>query len=168
MSALQVHLAIVHFPVVGMLFVVLLLGFGLKWGDQRLINLGKVVLIACGIGAVIAYNSGPGAYEILKQSGALTKEIAEEHALMGKGAFVGMILLAVVAGRDLLQAYQDEKPTKFITPALLVLSILMSVFLGYTAHEGGEIRRPELQGIHHDKKTDAPSQQSIGVPTPNN
>lgn len=147
MNPVQIHLMLAHLPVVGLLAVVALLVVAITAKSELLFKTACGFLLACSLFAVGSYLSGPPSYEIIEAAHLAEEEIVERHALFGQISFVGMILLAAMTLGGIIQYFQGEAPGRAMRAALLAAAILMAAVLVWTAHEGGEIRHPELEQL---------------------
>jgi hypothetical protein len=147
MNPIQIHLMLAHLPVVGLLASVALLVIALFTKSELLFKTACGFLIACSLFAVGTYLSGPPSYEIVEAANLGSKEVVERHALFGQISFVGMILLAAATIGALIQYAQGDPPGRPIRWLLLFAAILLAIVLAWTAHEGGEIRHPELEHL---------------------
>jgi len=146
MNAAQLHLMTVHVPVLGAGLAAVLLAVGV-WRRNLLVEqLALFGLVVSALGAVTAYLSGPGAYEILDAGYVVDKALIEHHAVLGKAAFVGMAVLGVAAVTALLQHAQGEAPPRALNFVLVGGGLCLGWLLAWTAHEGGSIRHPEIRG----------------------
>ncbi|NJL28434.1 MAG: hypothetical protein HC897_11385 [Thermoanaerobaculia bacterium] len=145
MSAAQLHLLVVHLPVVGCLAALVLLAIG-EWRRSELVfQIACGFLLGCAAAAAVAYYSGPAAYEQLATVLEAEKTFIEDHAVLGRAAFVGMVIVGVVALQALLQYLQDEKPAPWLRWLLLVLTLAMCGLFAWAAHLGGLIRHVEVR-----------------------
>ena len=146
MIANWIHVIIVHFVVIGtpwLLYRVLV---------QRKIPLDSkqwkatyTALIILGITAGIAYFTGPEAAEWTKQVlEPYPQYHVEDHALWGRVAFVIQGIAALIGIMGWASILQEEKPYSRIPIILIVLLIINTFVLIYTAHLGGLIRRMDL------------------------
>jgi hypothetical protein len=146
MTATHLHLTVVHLPVVGCVFVAVLLAVALWRRSDLLFVTACCLLLACAGGAVAAYYSGPPAYEQVKQRLVDGEEAVEQHALLGRASFVGMILLGVLAIQALLRTAAGEGAAGWLRRVLLAGTLLLCWLLAWTAHLGGAVRHDELRG----------------------
>lgn len=147
MTAAYTHIVIVHLPVVGLVFTLVVMLLGLFFTDRRLILTGCAFTVVCAVGAVIAYGSGPPALEQLRAGfDNATVALAEQHAVIGRAAFIGAILAGIVALQALLRTAADEGPSPWLVRGLAALLIVVAVLMAWTAHLGGGIRHPEVRG----------------------
>jgi len=147
MNPVQIHLMLAHLPVVGMLASISLLIVAMAAKSELLFKTACGFILACALFAAGCYLSGPPSYEIIEAAELAEEEIVERHALFGQVSFVGMILLAAVTLAGIIQYFQGERPGRALRTALLAAAILMAGLLVWTAHEGGEIRHPELESL---------------------
>lgn len=111
-------------------------------GDLKVFYWGNILLA---VAASIAYFSGPATAEwVQQQVSNYSKDLIENHALLGRIGFTTSILSGVLGIMAVANYAQGEKPHKSI-PWILVFILLITLLLfAYTAHLGGLIRRPDL------------------------
>lgn len=145
MNPLQLHLLVVHLPVLACPAAAGLVLVSRIVRSEILFKTACVFLLIAFIGGGAAFFSGPAAYEGIEVDAA-TKELIEEHAALGKGAFMGLVLLGLAALLALLQYPQGERPAPWLRWVLLIASLLMTALLAWAAHQGGLASHPELRG----------------------
>ena len=102
-------------------------------------------LILSGVIAAIAYFTGPTAADWTKLAlDPYPQEHVEDHALWGRVAFVIQVVVALIGIMGWASILQDEKPDKKIFFVLIVLLLINTSTLFYTAHLGGFVRRMDL------------------------
>lgn len=152
MSAQQLHLIVAHLPVIGLPVVLFVYGFALRWHDERLQKLCWLLIIGFAASSAVSYFSGPAAFELLDAAGkvdAATRAISEEHALLGRGAFAAMVLLALGCVVAFLGYLQEAPPSRGLRVGIAVAGWVVVLLLAWTAHEGGELRHVELRHGEH-------------------
>ncbi|MCB1164011.1 MAG: hypothetical protein R3C71_11745 [Candidatus Krumholzibacteriia bacterium] len=147
MSAAQLHLLLVHLPVLACPAAAALLIASRIAANETLLKTACVTLVLGTLAATGAYFSGPPAYESLQLAPGPTRELVEAHAALGKGAFMGLVLLGLAALLALLQYPQGERPAPWLRWTLLAASLLLAWLLAWTAHQGGLIRHEELRAL---------------------
>ncbi len=145
MSAAHLHLMVVHLPVVlcplGILFLLI---DSLRGHDRSMT--GFVLLLSAAVLGVVAYYSGPSAYEQLEGVLLTEKEWVEQHAVAGRAAFVTLILAGVLALQAVLRELQEEPVSKGLRWAVVVMALIACYCSVWAAHLGGKIRHPEMRG----------------------
>jgi hypothetical protein len=147
MNAAQVHLMVVHVPVVGLLGVALLLALGLLTRNEGMLRAGHGFLLLCTACAAAAYVSGPWAWEIISGAAEGATDLVASHAVLGRALLVGLVLASIVALNALLQAAQGMATPRW-QHALILGSVLpLAALAAWTAHSGGLIRHPEVRAV---------------------
>lgn len=144
MNAAQVHLMTAHLPVVGVPFAAILLLAGIVGKSHTLWLTSCWALVATMILAAFPYFSGPSAYSWLAERPEIEPSLVESHAIVARGASLGLVVLGALALSAILREWQGEVGGRIFKVLLLVGAILISYALGWSAHLGGLIRHPEL------------------------
>ncbi len=140
----QLHLLFNHLPVMGSLFTLLLLLWGLirKSSEIKKVALGAMVLVA--LSALPAYFTGEPAEEVIEKMPGFEEAYVEEHEGMGSFALYSAIGMGIVALVGLLLSRGRELHLGVALVAL-VANLFVAGVMGYTAHLGGMIRHPEIR-----------------------
>jgi len=146
-SAVQLHLLVVHLPVLACPAAAVLLLLARLLRNETLFQTGAAFLVVAALAATAAYFSGPPAYESLALPAGAERELAEAHAALGKGAFMGLVLAGLAALLALLQYPQGERPAPWLRWVLFAAALVLAWLLAWTAHQGGLIRHPELRAL---------------------
>lgn len=102
-------------------------------------------MIVLGVISAIAYFTGPKAADWTKEVLAnYSQDLVEDHALWGRVAFVLQVIAALLGVMSWASIWQEEVPDGRIPKVLMVLMIINTLLLLYTAHLGGYIRRMDL------------------------
>lgn len=142
MSAAQLHLGLVHFPVVGSFFSLILLALALRQRSDLLFRVGCGFTVFCALAAAASYFTGGEAFEALRAE--LNSDVVEQHALIARGAFLLYTLGGVLALVALLQELQGESVGRGMRWLLPAINGAVFGLLLWVAHLGGLIRHPEL------------------------
>jgi len=138
----QLHLALVHIPVVGALFSLVLFALALRFHSDLVFRIACGFTVFCAVAAALSYFSGGEALELLKAD--LDKDIVEDHALVARGAFLLYTLTGIGALVALLQELQDEPAAPALRWGLLACNLIVFGVLLWAAHLGGLIQHPEI------------------------
>ena len=145
MSAVHLHLLIVHLPVVACPLALVLLAVGHARDRPSLARAGHVTIMIAAAAGIVAYYSGPSAYEQLADRLVADKAWVEQHAVIARLAFVGLVVLGVVTIQVLLQEAQGDTPSPWMRRGLVVGTAILCWVLAWTAHLGGQIRHVEIR-----------------------
>lgn len=148
MSVAQGHLILVHWPVIGLPILAGVLAACLVWPTATLRRVAYVLLGVVVVLGSLAYLTGPPTDEEYTEQGILTAEaaeIVEDHGLLGRAVFTGLLLVGAVGLAFGLREARGEAPGRALLGIVLAAVLALAVLAGFTAHLGGSIRRPELR-----------------------
>ena len=141
-----IHIIIVHLTVIGT-----------PWLAYRILTHRQIPmdskpwkgtfigLITLAIITGVAYFTGPKAVDWTKQVlESFPQDQVEDHALWGRIAFVIQSITGLLGVMGLASILQEDKPDRKIRSLLIVLLIVNTMIIMYTAHQGGLIRRMDL------------------------
>ena len=156
MNGTHLHLAVSHFPVVGMIigFLVYVVGLIKKNDEVIKVSLGLFVLNL--IFVAPTYFSGEGAEEIIEHLPGFNETFIEKHealAPFAAGAVVWVGVLSIVG----LFLYRINKPISQIVKNIFLIFVLSACgLLIWTANRGGQIHHEEIRSMG---VTDPPGRQ---------
>lgn len=142
MNWAQLHLALVHIPVVGALFCAATLLLARLYRSDLLFRIGCGFTVFCAVAAALSYFTGGEAFELLRAE--VDNDVVEEHALVARGAFLLYTLVGLVGLVSLLQHVQGESVPEALRRALLVGNVVVLAVLIWAAHLGGLIQHAEI------------------------
>ena len=147
MSWIEVHLAVNHLPVIGTWVAAALLAWGVlvKKEDVRRVALQVLVLVA--LSAVPAYLSGSRAEESAEHLSGVSSADVGDHEEAAGIALGSCLLLGLSASAALLLFRQPRQVPLPWLGGVLVLAVLCSGVLAWTARLGGRIRHPEIRDV---------------------
>ncbi len=158
MDWVHLHLALNHLPVVGVLFIFLLLVLGICRGSEELKRLALQLGVALFIVAMIVKFSGEqSAEKLFAEPDAATKPLISAHEDSADQAVTGAFLLGVVSAIGLWKSRRTRVLSGWVTTAATVFCFVTILLLARSANSGGQIAHPEI-------RASAPS--SEGVPNP--
>jgi len=143
----QTHMLVNHFPVMGSLFSLLVLGGGFLLRSVTVRRTGMALLMFSALMAVPAQLSGEPAEEVIEHLPGVSESFIHDHE---EAAELGFVLMAVagvaaVAGLAAGRMRKDSIESK-VQVAALMISLVAAGALGRAAHLGGLIRHTELRG----------------------
>ena len=141
----QMHLALNHMPVVGVMMglLVLLSGYGLK---QLLVKrTGLALILFAALTALPAYFSGEPAEEIVEHKPGVAKHDIHEHEESAEVALVFSLIGGAIAGGALIAGLKKRGIESKATAAAGLVSLVTAALMVNTAHLGGMIRHDELR-----------------------
>ncbi|MGK2858596.1 MAG: hypothetical protein ACSLFQ_15450 [Thermoanaerobaculia bacterium] len=144
MSAVEIHLALNHVPVVGYAGVLAILIWGLFRRSEEVQRLALAACVAVALITVAVYRTGEPAEDVAEKLPGVTHEVIEEHEEAAEYAFIASSVCGVAALLGLIFWKKPERRL-FAVRATVVLCIATAVMIGRTAMLGGQIRHTELR-----------------------
>jgi len=146
MNGAQIHLAVNHLPVVGVLiaFLVMLAGTILK--NEVVKKTGLAILVFAAVAVAPAYLSGEEAEEVVEHKPGVSESLIHDHE---ESAELSLVFTALSGGVAALALFLGRKRNGELSKKTAVgamgLSAVTVVLLAYTAHLGGMIRHDEIR-----------------------
>ena len=143
MNAAHLHIILVHFPVIMIPLGAILLALGIWKSNLTLRNTAYCFFI---VGAAIggaAFLLGEGAEEIVEHLAGAVESAIEPHEEAAEFALWFTVALGIASLSALAAARFSPSLTPRAQVPILVLALVTSGMLGYTAQLGGMIRHPE-------------------------
>jgi len=150
MDQVHIHLLIVHLPLFGAFFGLLVLAHGL-WhkSDQTAIAAYNVFIVSA-IGAAIAKFTGEGAEEAVEHIPGVLESAIEVHEDAGFWAFVTMLVLGTFSVLAIYLSHTKSKHIGKTSRIILVLAVFCLVAVGRAAYLGGQIRHTEITDVKQE------------------
>ncbi|NCT17904.1 MAG: hypothetical protein COZ75_01270 [Flavobacteriaceae bacterium CG_4_8_14_3_um_filter_34_10] len=145
MNDAHLHLAINHFPIIGLTIGILVLLFGFLFKNNTIKLTALAIFIFSAITAIIANYTGEGAEEFIENIPGIGENFIETHE---EAAEVFLIFMLILGGASLITFFLTIKKMNiaiygYILVALLAISsALASINVGTS---GGEIRHTEIR-----------------------
>ena len=139
----HVHLALNHVPVLGTVFLFLLLVVGLLKRSHEIQKLAFQGFVLLTIATIPIKMTGDFAAE--KASSDWDKALILKHEESADQATAGIFFLGVAALAGLIGSRKKSEFPVWAISLVLVLSLLTMVLMNRTAHAGGLINHPELR-----------------------
>lgn len=144
MDSTYFHLVLSHFPIIGTMFGVMLLAYGVYSKNNLFKKAGLITFIAAALVAIPAFLTGDGAAEAVKQLKTIPQNLIDNHEELGEKAIWIVEALGLLSLIAFYMDYKKDKRFRTACTVILIVSILtfvMMVFVGYT---GGRIRLSEI------------------------
>ena len=151
MDQAHIHLLIVHLPLFGAFFGMLVLAHGLWHKSEQTSIAAFNVFIISAIGAAIAKFTGEGAEEAVEHIPGVLESAIELHEDAGFWAFVSMLVLGVASVLAIFLTRTKSTFSITMTRIVLVLAAFCLVVVGRAAYLGGQIRHTEISGVVVDQ-----------------
>lgn len=143
MNWAHIHLILNHIPVLGTLFGMALLGWGIVRRNESVQRAALTTFVIIALVAIGVYLTGEPAEETVEHLVDTASQAIETHEAAALLALVGIELLGATA----LAALLWRRPVSFsvLTRSSLVLALVTAGLMAWTANLGGRIRHLELR-----------------------
>ena len=145
MNWVHLHLALNHIPVLGTLFVGILLTTALVKRNEELTRLSLVWFVALTIVALPIKFTGDFAYTAVVDSEWLSTDRVASHEQAADQATTGMFLLGLVAALGLFRGRGHRSIPRWLIAATAILAMVTFALMARTANLGGQLRHEEIR-----------------------
>jgi len=153
MNPAQVHLALNHFPIIGLFIVLLFLAYGVFSKNTSTLRISLWLLVFIALITIPVFYSGEPAEEIIEETTNVSHKIIHEHEEAGELAFLVMEGLGILAIVGLFMLSRDK-----LSPGLQYLilgaGIITLLLMARVGKLGGEIMHPETGIELHEEHAD--------------
>lgn len=145
MNAIYLHLILNHIPVLGTIFCLFFMLYAVISKNKQLQQIISFLLILISIISLPVFFSGHNAHETLEKLPEISKDAIENHENAALPALIAIEVTGVIALTSIIASKQFGQSSKYLTTAVLALSIVSAFLLSKAAYTGGHIRHPELR-----------------------
>lgn len=138
-NSAHLHLILNHFPIIGTVIVILVLGYAVYANDERIKKLGMFLFVFIGLITLPVFFTGGKAAGIVKGNEGITEENIEPHEEYAKISMISMEIVTAISLVNLV-LYRKQKPVPvYFGVILLILILIINLMMIYTGHLGGKI-----------------------------
>ena len=145
MNWAHLHLALNHVPVVGVPIALLLLGFGITRRSRELTRTSFWLVAGLALVTLLVYLTGEPAEELVEGLAGVSEPVLERHEQAALAAMVATAVLGIAAAIGLIGSRGGRRGPRRYATAVLLLALLASGVLTWTANLGGQIRHSEIR-----------------------
>lgn len=145
MFASQIHLALNHFPIAGIILSVPILLWGLLAKKDQVKSVGIAVVIVAALSAIAVFATGEGTEDAVKTKPGVTKHLIHEHEEAAEAAMVVIQICAVLSIIYVVLNQKNNPLSDKVFIGIIIMAFIGSGLIAKAAHEGGLIRHDELR-----------------------
>jgi uncharacterized membrane protein len=145
MNWLHLHLALNHIPVLGTLFVALLLATALIKRSEELKRMSFAWFVALAIISIPIKFTGDFAHEAVAESSWLQSAGVAAHEQSADQATTGMFLLGMAAAFGLFRGRRQKPIPGWVLGLTITLALVTLALMARTANSGGQLRHEEIR-----------------------
>jgi uncharacterized membrane protein len=144
MNWAHLHLLSNHIPVLGTVFGLLLLTWGMVRRNESIQRAALATFLVAALVAIPVFFTGEPAEDAVEHLAGTAEAAIETHEDAALLSLISVELLGVIAVLSFIR--RRANPSRFVTRSALVLSIVTAGLMARTANLGGKIRHAELRG----------------------
>ena len=141
----HLHLLLNHVPTVGSVVALGLLLLAIIRQNEHLKHAGLEVLFAIAVVTLVAYMSGVGAHQKLRDQPEVSDNAIRVHQDAALVAFTVLEFAGFAAWIALWQTRRRGGAVPGLVPVVTVLTVVSLALMARAANLGGEIRHPEIR-----------------------
>lgn len=145
MNLAHLHLMLTHIPILGTLFGLMVLIYAIIRRNADIMVVSLWTFVLSGLAAAATYFTGEGAGEIVEKLSGVSENLIEVHEDFAGYSLIAAVILGVVALGGLVLFRRRKMIPAWLGRTVLVLSIIVSGMMLWTANLGGKINHPELR-----------------------
>lgn len=144
MSPVHVHLALTHVPVLFIPLALFILLWGIKRQNPSIRKIAFSILVLASIISIPVFLTGEPAEETVENLPLVSNALIESHEEAAETAFIVTLITGAFSLLSLLLASRQKIEIN-LAKLIIVLAMVGSVSLLYTANLGGQIRHSEIR-----------------------
>jgi uncharacterized membrane protein len=145
MNDAHLHMVFNHFPIIGTLFGLGILIYGIASKNNSVKNVSYVLFIIAALFAFLSMSTGEGAEELVEDMPSVGHEIIHEHEELAEKLALVLYLLGVVSIFGLYANIKNHSKAKLVSFVILVIAIVGVVLGTSVGTSGGEVRHTEIR-----------------------
>jgi uncharacterized membrane protein len=144
MNGVHFHLILNHIPILGSIFGLVLIGYGLFFKNNTISIAGLVTIVIVGLFTIPAFLTGEQAEHAVEKMIGVSQSAIEEHEEQAEIAYWLMLMCGAIALGTLLSAKATQKLSPPLLWINLVMLLIVAVLMARVGYSGGTIHHPEI------------------------
>lgn len=145
MNDAHLHLAVNHFPIIGLLFGIGIVITGIILKNNSVKNTAYFVFIIAAIFGAFSMKTGEGAEELVENLPGIGHDIIHEHEEIAEKFILLLYATGIGALISLIASYKNYKFSIIATYCTLALALISGFLAKNVGTTGGEIRHTEIR-----------------------
>ena len=145
MTPAQIHLALNHFPIAGMIISFMILLWGLFSKIDHIKTVGITIMLLSSVLGFVVAQTGDGAEEIVEHKPLVTEQYIHEHEQAADIAMVVFDISAFLGVVWFILRWRKNNQAEKVFYLIIVSVFSSSILIADAAHKGGQIRHDEIR-----------------------
>ena len=144
MNQAYMHLLTNHIPVLGTIFGIVVLIWGIISRKKEIKLVAYFLFLAASVGGLVAFNTGEAAEDVAEKIGGISKTVIHDHEEAGEIAIYLIGATGVLALFGFFAEVKGKKIASRVSIVVLLLAIVTFVLTARASYLGGKIRHTEM------------------------
>lgn len=141
----HIHLMLNHIPVLATVFGLAVLVAGRYFKKDDFVRVALWTFAVAGVFSVVAYLTGDEAADTVANMAGVSNQIIDKHEDFAVAAMSVCCLLGAASVAGLYLDRTSGRPHETLILLVLVISLVVSGLMAWTANLGGQVHHPELR-----------------------
>jgi len=145
-SWVHLHLLLNHFPIVGVIFGLLLLVYALYKNSEELRRASYWSFVIVALITILVFIAGMHAEEVVEKLPNVTPALIHQHEEAAEQALIALELLGAISVAGIFLFRGDKKTPNWFVVTVSLLALIATIVVSLTGIRGGMIRHTEVRG----------------------
>lgn len=145
MNGAHFHILVNHFPIIGVIFGLLILISGFILKNNTIKNTAYCLFVVAAVFGFLSMYSGEGAEELVEDMPTVGHQIIHEHEELAEKFVLVLYATGLFSILAFVTSLKNSKFAKLLSLITLLLSILTTVLSVNVGLSGGEVRHTEIR-----------------------
>ena len=145
MNPAHLHIILNHIPVIGIPFCAALLIYGFLSKSEEVKKVSLLAFIIIALLTIPTFLAGNAAEDVVEHLPGVTDELIESHEEAALIGLIATLILGAISFAIFFLSKRMSRITRPLSMLLLILSLVVSGWLAWTANLGGDIRHTEIR-----------------------
>ncbi len=145
MNGAHFHILVNHFPIIGVIFGLLILIGGFILKNNTIKNTAYCLFVVSAVFGFLSMYSGEGAEELVEDMPTVGHQIIHEHEELAEKFVLVLYVTGLFSILAFITSLKNSKFAKLLSLITLLLSIVTTVLSVNVGLSGGEVRHTEIR-----------------------
>jgi uncharacterized membrane protein len=145
MNGAHFHILVNHFPIIGVIFGLLILIGGFILKNNTIKNTAYCLFVVSAVFGFLSMYSGEGAEELVEDIPTVGHQIIHEHEELAEKFVLVLYVTGLFSILAFITSLKNSKFAKLLSLITLLLSIVTTVLSVNVGLSGGEVRHTEIR-----------------------
>ena len=151
MDATHIHLMLNHFPILGTLFGIGLLAYGIFAKNNSIKHAAFVLFVLIALISIPVFLTGEGAEETVENLPGVSERLIKEHEEFAEKAIWLMGALGILSLFNLYFSIKNKPRERIFSQITLVVALVTFGLMTQVGNIGGQIRHTEIRDASNEK-----------------